>query len=121
MFREATSEQLLICEGAGYGEVFQSGHEPEEGLSWSLERETSAHSPKEEVESCDGEEAEEEEVDKGEDKGNEVGKEGEDDGDGDEVKLMRGPPKVEVQKALGTGILVHLSFPKCGPSLTLSQ
>ena len=50
------------------------------------------------MESCDGEEAKEEEVDKGEDKGNEVGEEGEDDGDGDEVKLTREPSKVEVEE-----------------------
>ena len=121
MSKEATSEQSSICKGAGYDEVFQSGHEPEEGLSWLSERETLAHSPKEEVESCDGEEAKEDEVDKGEDKGNEVGGEGEDDGDGDEVKLMREPSKVKVQEALGMGIPVHLSFLKCGLPMTLSQ
>ena len=65
----------------GYDEVFQSGHEPEEGFSWSLERETSAHSLDEEVESYDGEEEEVE----GEDKGDEGGEEGEDDGDEGEV------------------------------------
>ena len=86
MSREATSEQLSICEGAGYGEVFQSGHEPDEGFSWSLEREMSTHSPDEEVESYDGEEGEEEEVDEGgEDEGDEGGEEGEDDGDEGEV------------------------------------
>ena len=86
MSREATSEQLSICEGAGYGEVFQSGHEPDEGFSWSSEREMSTHSPDEEVESYDGEEGEEEEVDEGgEDEGDEGGEEGEDDGDEGEV------------------------------------
>jgi len=34
MSREATSEQLSVREGAGYDEVFQTGHEPKEGLSW---------------------------------------------------------------------------------------
>ena len=101
MSKEATSEQSSVREGAGYDEVFQSGHEPEEGLSWLSERETSAHFAEEEVESCDGEEAEEEEVDKGEDEGNEVGEEGEDDGDEDEVKLTREPSKVEVQEVWG--------------------
>ena len=68
MFREATSEQSLVHQGAGYDEVFQTGHEPEEGLSWSLERKTSAHSPDEEMESCVGE-RDEEEIDEGEDEG----------------------------------------------------
>ena len=36
---EVMSEQSSIREGAGYDEVFPSGHEPEEGFSWSLERE----------------------------------------------------------------------------------
>ena len=61
------------------------GTEPKEGLSWSSERETSVHSPDEEVESCDGEEGEEEEVDKGKDEGDKEGKEGENDGDEGEV------------------------------------
>ena len=74
MSREATSEQSSIREGAGYDEVFQSGHEPEKGLSWLSERETLAHSPGDEVESCDGEEEVE-----SEDKGDEGGEEGEGD------------------------------------------
>ena len=41
IFREVTSEQLSVYEGAGYNEVFRLGHEPEEGFSWSLEREMS--------------------------------------------------------------------------------
>ena len=72
------------------------------------------------MKSCDGEE-EEEEVDEGEDKGDKGGEEGEDDGDEDEVKLTREPSKVEVQEALGMGIPVHLSFPKCGLLMILSQ
>ena len=55
MSREATSEQSSVREGAGYDEVFGSGHEPDEGFSWSSERETSAQSSDEEVESCGGE------------------------------------------------------------------
>ena len=62
------SEQSSVREGAGYDEVFQSGHEPEEGLSWSSEREASAHSPDKEVGSYDVGEGREEEVDKGEEK-----------------------------------------------------
>ena len=120
MSREATSEQLSICEGAGYGEVFQSGHEPDEGFSWSLEREMSTHSPDEEVESYDGEEGEEEEVDEGgEDEGDEGGEEGR--MTRTRVKVTREPSKVEVQEALGMGIPVHLSSPKYGPSMTSSQ
>ena len=59
MSREATSEQSLVREGVGYDEVFQSSHEPEEGFSWSSERETSAHSPNDKVESYDREGKEE--------------------------------------------------------------
>ena len=59
MSREATSEQSLVREGVGYDEVFQSSHEPKEGFSWSSERETSAHSPNDKVESYDGEGKEE--------------------------------------------------------------
>ena len=55
MSREATSEQSSVRDGAGYDEVFPSGHKPEEGFSWSLERETSAQSSDEEVESYKGE------------------------------------------------------------------
>ena len=44
--REATSEQSSsICEGVGYDEVYPSGRGPDEGLTWSPEREPSAHSP----------------------------------------------------------------------------
>ena len=42
MSREATSEELSVREGAGYDEVFDSGHELDDGFSYSLERETSA-------------------------------------------------------------------------------
>ena len=85
MSREAMGEQLSVCEGVGYDEVFQSSHELEEGLSWLSERETSAHFLDKEVESCGGEEGEEEEVDEGEDEGDEGEEEGEDDGDEEEV------------------------------------
>ena len=66
MSREATSEQLSIREGAGYDEVFQSGREPEEGFSWSSERETSIQSSNEEVGSCRGEDEEVVSEDEGE-------------------------------------------------------
>jgi len=55
MSREATSEQLLVRDGAGYDEVFPSGHKLEEGFSYSSEREMSAQSFDEEVESYKGE------------------------------------------------------------------
>ena len=84
------SEQSSICEGAGYDEVFQTGHEPDEGLSWSLERETSAHSPDKEVESCVGEGSEEKEIDEGEVKGDEGEEDDEDEGDVDERTLEVG-------------------------------
>ena len=63
---------MLVREGAGYDEVFQLGHEPKEGFSWSSERETSAHSPDDEGESYD--EGEEEEGKEGEDEDDEGGK-----------------------------------------------
>ena len=85
MSKEAMSEQSSVREGAGHDEILQSGHKPEEGLSQSLEREASTHSPDEEVESYDVEEGEEEEVDEGEDEGDEGGEKGEDDGDEGEV------------------------------------
>ena len=81
---EATNEQSLsVCEGAGYNEVFMSGYGPEEGQSWSLEREPSTHSPVDEEEDFDGEEVEEkegneDEYDEGEGE-NEGEYEGEDD------------------------------------------
>ena len=73
--KEATSEQSLVREGAGYDEVFHLGHKPEEGFSWSLKRETSAHSLDDEGESYDGGEGEEEEIDVGKDEGDEGGEE----------------------------------------------
>ena len=48
---EATSEQLSsVYEGVGYDEVYPSGRGPNEGLTWSPEREPSAHSPDDEKE-----------------------------------------------------------------------
>ena len=55
MFREAMSEQLSVRDGAGYDKVFPSGHEPKEGFSWLSEREMSAQSSDEELESYKGE------------------------------------------------------------------
>ena len=70
------------------------------------------------MKSCDREE-EEEEVDEGEDKGDEGGEEGEDEGDEGEVD-----EKTSGRGSLGSpkmATLVHLSFPKCGLLMILSQ
>ena len=83
--KEATSEQSSVHEGAGYDEVFHLDHKPEEGFSWLLKRETSAHSLDDEGESYDGGEGEDEEGEEGEDEGDKGGEDeeygGEDDGD----------------------------------------
>ena len=60
MSRGPISEQSSVCERAGYDEVYQASHDPEEGHSWSSERETSARSPDEDEEDYIGEEDEEE-------------------------------------------------------------
>ena len=116
MSRKETSKQLSIREGAGYDEVFQTGHEPEKGLSWSSDRETSTCSPDEEVESCVREGGEEEEIDEGEDEGDEGEEDDGDEGDADEKTL-----EVGSSGSPGMGIPVHLSSPKCGPSMTSYQ
>ena len=54
MSRETTSEQSSVSDGAGYDEVFLSGHEPKEGFSLLLERELSAQSSNKELESYRG-------------------------------------------------------------------
>ena len=59
-------------------------------LSWTLERETSAYSLDEEVESCVGEGGEEEEMDEGEDEGDEGKEDVGDEGDADERTLKAG-------------------------------
>ena len=64
MTREVISEQSSVCERVGYDEVFQTRQEPEEGQSWSSERETSAYSPDEDGDYI-GEE-DEGEIDEGE-------------------------------------------------------
>ena len=65
------------------------------------------------MESCVGEGGEEVEIDEGEDEGDEGEEDDGDKGDADEVPL-----KLEVLEARGMGIPGHLSFPKCGPSIT---
>ena len=97
MSREATSEQSSIREGADYDEVFGSGHEPDKGSSYSLERETSAQSPDEEIESYDGEDKEEVvnesegEVDGREEEGDSDGDK--DDGDKESYEGTSGSPE----------------------------
>ena len=88
MSREAMSEQSSVREGASYDEVFQTGDEPEEGLSWLSEREMSTHSADEEAESCVGEgEKEMVEDDEREVEGNEEEENDEDEGDVNERAL----------------------------------
>ena len=93
MSREMTSDQSSIHDGAGYDEVFQSGCEPAEGLSWSSERETSTPSSDGEVgssrESEVSEDGGEEKVDDGDQRINEEkGSTSDGDGtDGDEETL----------------------------------
>ena len=80
MSSEATSEQLSIRKGEGYNKVFGSGHEPED-FSQSSERETSAWSSDDDIESYD-EENEKEVVN--EDEVEEGDESDWDDDDGDE-------------------------------------
>ena len=97
--KEATSEQSLVRERAGYDEIFHLDHKTEEGFSWLLKRETSTHSLDDKGESYDGGEVEEEEGEEGEDEGDEGGEDeeygGEDDGTRDSLRE-------EVPEALGT-------------------
>ena len=55
MFREVTSEQLSVRDGASYDEVFPLGHELEKGFSELLEKETLAQTSDKELESYRGE------------------------------------------------------------------
>ena len=89
MSRGAISEQSSVREGAGYDEVYQTGQEPEEGHSWSLERETSARSPDEDGENYIGEEDEGEVDGEGE-----IEDDGVMEGDGDENDANDRTPKV---------------------------
>ena len=89
--REATSDQSSVREGAGYDEVYPSGHEPEEDLTWSLKRDPSAHSPTEEEKECEEEEeeeGEEEEEDNEEERGDEEKDDEEDDEDGSNEEMV---------------------------------
>lgn len=89
--REAMSDQSpSVHEGAGYDEVYPSGHELVEDLSWSLEKEPSTHSPVEEEEK-EYEEDEKEEEEKGDWGGGEEEEEEEEEGEGgDEESQVEG-------------------------------
>lgn len=84
--KEAMSEQSLsVREGEGYDEVYPSRYDPKEDVSWSPEREPSAHSPSEEEEEWYEENEGEEKGDEDEE-GEEMGEEENDEeGDGGEV------------------------------------
>ena len=56
---------------AGYNEVYSSVHRPEEGLSWSSEREPFAHSPDDKEDFDEKGVKEEDEYDEGEGDGSE--------------------------------------------------
>ena len=107
--REAISEQLSVREGVGYDEVFQSSHEPEEGLSRWSKRKTSAHSPDDKVESYDGGEGEEEE---GEDDDDEGGKDEEYRGEDDEDEGDKRAPKGESSGSPADGHTRPFILPK---------
>lgn len=99
MSRETTSEQSSVREGVSYDEVFQSGHEPQKGFSRLSERELSAHSPDDEVESQIGEEDEEVEGDDNDHEGREVEVE-DDEGNGSGDK---GAPEEGRSRSPGDG------------------
>ena len=42
-----SEQSSSVYKGVGYNEVYPSGHELEEDLTWSLARESSTHSPAE--------------------------------------------------------------------------
>ena len=75
MSRKVISEQSSVHEKASYDEVNQTGHEPEEGHSWSSERDTLARFPDEDGDNYIGE-GDEKEIDEGD-----VDGEGEVEGD----------------------------------------
>ena len=82
--REAMSEQSSsICKSAGCDEVYPSGREPMEDLTWSPKREQSAHSLAEEEEEYKRDEEEGKEEDEEEEE-EEEGDKGEEEGDSDE-------------------------------------
>ena len=104
--REAMSEQSSsVHEGAGYDKVYPLGCEPEQDVTWSLEREPSIHSSIEEEEECEEDEEGEEEGDE-EEEGEEKG-EGEEDEKEDDNK---GGDKEMVGQVDGDGLRPFLLF-----------
>ena len=69
------------------------------------------------MESCDGEEGEEEKVDEGKDEGDEGGEEG----DGDKGEVDGRTPEGGSSRSLGMGTPIHSFSLKCGLSMTFSQ
>ena len=104
------SEQSSVCKGAGYDEVFQSGHEADEGFSQSSERGTSVRSPNDNAESYD-KEVEEKKESNGKDEGD----------DGAVDKDEGGVSKEGSSEVTGMVILVHLFSPKYGSLMTLCR
>ena len=84
--REAVGEQLSsVYKGAGYNELYPSGHEPKKYITLSPKRELSTHSPAKEEE--DNEEDREETVGDEDEEGEGEGEsEGNDEGDVEEVE-----------------------------------
>ena len=81
---KATSEQSSsVHENAGYDEIYPSGREQVEDLTWSPERKPSTHSLAEEEE-------EEEYEEEGWEEDKEEEDEGKEEGDGDEVEHGKG-------------------------------
>ena len=90
--REATSEQSSsVHDGARYDEVYPLGYRPEEGSSWSSEREPSAHSLVDEEEDYDGKVDEDGYNEgEGENEGEYEGEDDKDESEGDERALKGG-------------------------------
>lgn len=87
--RKVMSKQLSsVCEGASYNEVYPSGHELEEDLTWSPKREPCAHSPVEGEEEKYEEDKEREGDEEEEEKDGE-GEEGEDEEEGESDKGVK--------------------------------
>ena len=94
---------MSVHERASYDEVFQTGHEPEEGHSWSSERDTLACSPDEDGDNYIGE-GDEEEIDEGDvdGEGEVEGDEGM-EGEGDENDMDERTLEVGSSRSPGSG------------------
>ena len=107
--KETTSEQSSsVHDGARYDEVYPLGYRPEEGSSWSSEREPSAHSLVDEEEDYDGKVDEDGYNEgEGENEGEYEGEDDENESEGDERALKGG----KFRKLKGWS---HLSFHPSG-------